>query len=318
VGRYRLIRQLGAGGMAEVHLARVTGEAGFEKLVAVKLLQRWLAANAQIVESFLDEARLASRLSHPNIVQVLDLGKADDDYFIAMEYIEGADLQRLLASCRRRGALVPLRVALQILRHVCDGLAAAHSATDAQGACLGLVHRDVKCANVFVARSGAVKIGDFGIAKANQADRQHKTQTGQIKGTTAYMAPEHRLGREVDRRADIFGVGAIGYELLTGKQINLDLLTLMEFGREGWPHLEPPSSVRAEIPKEIDEVLWKALAYEKEARYASCDEMEEALDALVQRFALNASDKAVAHWIEAELAVVEAPTALPEQSNPRT
>ncbi|HEX2569988.1 MAG TPA: serine/threonine-protein kinase [Polyangia bacterium] len=303
IGRYTLLRTLGSGGMAEVHLARATGEAGFEKQVALKLLQSWLARNPLAVEHFLNEARLASRLTHPNIVQIIDLGKAGDDYFIAMEYIDGADLERLIRGCRERGVQIPLRVALHVLRRVCDGLGAAHSAADASGKPLDLVHRDVKSANVFVARNGAVKIGDFGIAKANQLSRMFQTEVGQVKGTAAYMAPEHRQGQPVDRRADIYGVGAIGYELLTCTEINLDLVALAHLGRQGWPHLTPPSQLRPEIPAELDALLWKALAYDKEERYPTCEAMEEEIEEVAQRHGLLASDKLVAQWVEAELLV---------------
>jgi hypothetical protein len=301
IGRYMLVRPLGSGGMAEVHLARSTGEAGFEKQVALKLLQSWLARNPLAVEHFLNEARLASRLTHPNIVQIIDLGKAGDDYFIAMEYIDGADLDRLVRGCRERGVQIPLRVALHILRRICDGLGAAHSACDASGQPYELVHRDVKSANVFVARNGAVKIGDFGIAKANQQSRLYHTEVGQVKGTAAYMAPEHRQGLPVDRRADIYGVGAIGYELLTCTEINLDLVALAHLGRQGWPHLTPPSQVRPEIPPDLDAVIWKALAYDKDERYPTCEAMEEEIEEISQRHGLVASDKLVAQWVEAEL-----------------
>ena len=303
IGRYTLLRTLGSGGMAEVHLARASGEAGFEKQVALKLLQSWLARNPLAVEHFLNEARLASRLTHPNIVQIIDLGKADDDYFIAMEYIDGADLERLIRGCRERGVQLPLRVALHILRRICDGLGAAHSACDASGKPLDLVHRDVKSANVFVARNGAVKIGDFGIAKANQTSRMFQTEVGQVKGTAAYMAPEHRQGLPVDRRADIYGVGAIGYELLTCTEINLDLVALAHLGKQGWPHLTPPSQLRPEIPPELDAIIWKALAYEKDERYPTCEAFEEEIEELSQRHGLVASDKLVAQWVEAELLI---------------
>jgi len=306
VGRYTIIRPLGQGGMAEVFLARSSGEAGFEKLVALKVLHKQLASQPIVVEHFLDEARLASRLTHPNVVQIIDLGKADDEYFIAMEYIEGADLERLLETAERRGAPVPLPVALTIVRRICDGLHSAHTAVDADGKPLDLVHRDVKAANVFVAKNGVVKVGDFGIAKANLASRVNRTEVGQVKGTAAYMSPEHRIGRPVDRRADLYAVGAIAYELFTGTFINLDLERLAVHGREGWPHLTPMTQLRPELPPELDAIIWKALSYERDDRYADCAAMEAALEEVANRNPPIASDKTVAQWVERELATVSA------------
>ncbi len=301
LGRYQIIRPLGAGGMAQVFLARVQGEAGFEKQVALKIMHRELAQQQKAVEHFLDEARLASRLTHPNIVQITDLGKVDNDYFIAMEYIDGCDLDQLLRGARERGVQVPVRIALTIVRKVCDGLHAAHTATDANGAPLELVHRDVKCENVMMSRAGAVKIADFGIAKANQ-QTPHRTQIGEVKGTAAFMAPEHRTGQKVDRRADEYGVGAIAYVILTGAEINLDLAQLAHLGRQGWPHLTPPTQVRSELPAELDAIVFKALSFEKDDRYADCAALEDALEAVATKHGLNASDKQLAAWVEGELA----------------
>jgi serine/threonine-protein kinase len=305
VGRYTIVRRLGSGGMAEVFLARVTGEAGFEKLVALKVLHKVFAAEANVVEHFLDEARLASRLTHPNIVQIADLGKAGDEYFIAMEYIEGADLELLLDRCREQGRPVELRVALHILRKICDGLHAAHTASGADGKPLDLVHRDVKSANMFVARNGVVKIGDFGIAKANVA-RVNKTEIGTVKGTAEYMAPEHRIGQPIDKRADLYAVGAIAYEILSGQPINLDLAVLADKGKAGWPHLPKLTTVRPELPAALDDIVFRALAYEKEARYSSCLELEEAFEAVANQAGAVGSDKLVAQWVETVLGAPDA------------
>ena len=303
-GRYNILRRLGSGGMAEVFLARVSGEAGFEKKVALKIIHKHLAMHAQVVDHFLDEARLASQISHPNIVQIIDLGKANDDYFIAMEYIDGYDLDTLMEMSQVRGALVPARVALSILRKICDGLHAAHTAVDAEGKPLEMVHRDVKAENVLVSRVGEIKVTDFGIAKANV--RAAKTQIGMVKGTAAYMAPEQRIGQSVDRRADVYGVGAIAYELLSGQDINLDLATLAHLGREGWPHLPPLSQHRPDLPPEIDKIVFKALAYDKEDRWPSCQAFEEALEQYAIRHNLVGSDKLVAQWVEQEISHIEA------------
>jgi serine/threonine-protein kinase len=172
------------------------------------------------------------------------------------------------------------------------------------------VHRDVKAANVFVARNGAVKVGDFGIAKIASATRTAKTEIGEVKGTAAYMAPEQRVGEDVDARADVYAVGAICYELLTGREINLDLAMLAHLGREGWPHLAPPSQVRPGLPPELDALVFRAMAFERGDRFASCEELDEALADVVSRHDLHATEKVIARWIAEELAApAVAPTA---------
>ena len=232
-------------------------------------------------------------------MQIIDLGKAGEDYFIAMEFVDGVDLAELMLQVRGRGDVTPIPVALAILRKVCRGLHAAHTATSSDGEPLELVHRDVKAENVMISRQGEVKVSDFGIAKARV--RQASTRTGQVKGTAAYMAPEHRLGEEVDRRADIYGVGALAYELLTGSEINLDFEMLAHKGIDGWPHLPKPSAVRPALPAEIDVIVWKALSFDRKERYASCEEIEEALDQVAALHNLVAGDRHVVAWIEREI-----------------
>jgi serine/threonine-protein kinase len=255
-----------------------------------------------VVEHFLDEARLASRLTHPNIVQIDDLGRAGEEYFIAMELVDGADLGRLLEVCRGRGLQVPLRVALAVLRKICDGLHAAHTALGADGKPLELVHRDVKSANVFVAKNGVVKVGDFGIAKAVLPSRVHKTEVGVVKGTAAYMAPEHRLGEEIDRRADLYAVGAIAYEMLSGQPVNLDLVQLLAKGREGWPHLSRLVEVRPDVPAALDAIVFRCLAYDRDERFPDCAALEEALEQVANAAGQVAGEKQVAQWVEQVLA----------------
>jgi serine/threonine-protein kinase len=286
--------------MAEVLLARASGEAGFEKLLALKVIHPHLGRDVVAIEHFLDEARIVSGLTHPNVVQIVDLGRVGEDYYIAMEYVEGRDLHSLLEGARARKQPAPLRVALAILRKLCDGLHAAHTAVGQDGHPLGIVHRDVKGANVLLSRAGAVKIGDFGIAKANQ--QIHKTELGQTKGTAAYMAPEQRMGKVVDRRADVFAVGALAFELLTGSEVNLDLANLFHLGTEGWPHLPLPSQLRPDLPKELDGIVFKALAFEPEQRYPDCAALEEELERVVAAHGAAASEKQIAQWVDGELA----------------
>jgi serine/threonine-protein kinase len=291
--------------MADVFLARYRGEAGFEKLVALKVMHAHLARNTRAVELFLDEARLAARVVHPNVVQIQDLGKIGTDYVIVMEFVEGVDLEKLLMSARAGGRQVPLPVALGILRRICDGLNAAHRAVAADGTRLNIVHRDVKSANVLVSRQGAVKVVDFGIAKA--AQQSHLTVAGETKGTPSMMAPEQRVGETVDVRADVYSVAAVGYELVTGAGVNLDLAALAHLGIDNWPHLPRPSEVRPGIPEELDPVLLGAMSFDREKRPADCAVFEATCEAIAERHNLSASDKDIARWVDAELTLLRLP-----------
>ncbi|HVV85852.1 MAG TPA: serine/threonine-protein kinase, partial [Kofleriaceae bacterium] len=285
---------------------------GFARRIALKVLQPHMARRPEAVAYFLNEARLAARLTHPCIVQVFDLGKAGDDYYIAMEYVDGADLDRLLRSIRARGGRVPAAIALAILRRVCDGLHAAHTARGDDGAPLNIIHRDVKTANVLVSSEGAVKVGDFGIARAATGART--TSVGQTRGTVEVMAPEQRAGEELDARADVYGVAALGYELLSGAPVNLDLAILLQYGLEGWPHLPPLARARPELPAELDAILFGALAFEANDRPASCAALEEQLAAVVARHGLAAGEKDLAAWLAGEREQLFAAPATPAAS----
>jgi hypothetical protein len=299
IGRWEVVRRLGSGGMADVYLAQARGDGGFEKLVAIKVMHSHLARTQRAVDHFLDEARLAARIQHPNVVAIQDLGKIGSDYVIVMEYVEGVDLERLLMSARQGERPVPLEIGLGILCRICDGLDAAHNATAPDGSPLGIVHRDVKSANVLVSRQGGVKVVDFGIAKA--ATQVHHTVAGETKGTPSMMAPEQRVGEQVDVRADVYSVAAVGYELVTGHGVNLDLAALAHLGVDNWPHLPLPSSLRASLPHELDEILLQAMAFERDRRPANCATFEASVQAVMKANNLIASDKDIARWIDSEL-----------------
>ncbi|MDQ3365827.1 MAG: protein kinase [Myxococcota bacterium] len=305
IGRWELLRRLGSGGMADVFLAHSKGEAGFEKLVAIKVMHSHLARNTRAVEHFLDEARLAARIHHPNVVGIQDLGKIGEDYVIVMDYVEGVDLERLLASARDTERAVPLDIGLAILCRICDGLNAAHRATSPDGTPLNMIHRDVKSANVLVSRQGGVKVVDFGIAKA--ATQVHHTVAGETKGTPSMMAPEQRIGEQVDIRADVYSLAAVAFEVLTGRAVNLDLATLAHLGIENWPHLPPPSTLRADLPPELDGILLTAMAYDRERRPADCLVFEETLEGVMKRHGMAVSDKDIARWVEGELKLMVPP-----------
>jgi serine/threonine-protein kinase len=294
IGRYSLLEPLGSGGSAHVFLARASGPGGFTKRVALKVLRRELAGESDMVTQLMAEARLAAELSHPNIVQTLDLGVGDDCY-IAMEYVDGADLKRLVEVSRRRRERPPLAVALHIVRSVCEGLHAAHTAVDASGFPLCAAHRDVKLANILISRHGAVKVGDFGIALM-RATHFLPSRFDQAKGTPQYMPPEQLATQTVDARADVYGVGAVAYQLFTGHRIDLDPLRLRGLGREGWPHLPPMRQLCPELPHELDEIVRYALAYSPDERFASCAALARALATVATRYRLAASEPEVAAW----------------------
>jgi tRNA A-37 threonylcarbamoyl transferase component Bud32 len=305
IGRWEIIRRLGSGGMADVYLAQAKGEAGFEKLVAIKVMHPHLARNQRAVEHFLDEAKLAARIHHPNVVAIQDLGKIGNDYVIVMDYVEGVDLERLLMSARAAGRQVPIEVALGILCRICDGLNAAHHATNPDGTPLGIIHRDVKSANVLVARQGQVKVVDFGIAKA--ATQVHQTIAGETKGTPSMMAPEQRVGELVDVRADVYSVAAVGFELVSGHQVNLDLAALAHLGVDNWPHLPLPSSLRPNLPPALDQILLTAMAFERERRPADCATFEAMIERVMKASNLSCSDKDIGRWVDGELRLLTPP-----------
>lgn len=299
IGRWQIVRQLGGGGMAEVYLAQAHGEGGFEKQVAIKVMHPHLARDERTIAHFLDEARLAAGITHQNVVAIQDLGRIGDDYFIVMEYIDGLDLEHLLASARAAGRPIPLNVGLGLLRRICDGLTAAHQAKSPDGQPLDIIHRDVKSANVLVSRQGAVKVVDFGIAKATA--QLHNSFVGETKGTPAMMAPEQRVGSDIDIRVDVYSVGALAYEILTGQPVNVDFVALAHLGVENWPHLPPPSAVRPTLPAELDGIVFGAMAFDRDRRPASCEELESQLERVMHAHQLAASDKDIARWVLDEL-----------------
>ncbi len=303
IGRWEIIKRLGSGGMADVYLARSKGEAGFEKTVAVKVMHPHLARNTRAVDHFLDEARLAVSITHPNVVAIQDLGKIGDDYVIVMEYVDGVDLERLLMNARNGNRPVPIDVGLGILCRICDGLTAAHNALAKDGTPLNIIHRDVKAANVLVSRQGGVKVVDFGIAKA--AQQGHNTVAGETKGTPSMMAPEQRVGEVVDVRADVYSTAAVAFEVLTGHGVNLDLAALAHLGVENWPHLPLPTSLRPQLPAELDGLLLGAMAFERDKRPANCAVLESQLEAIMKQHGLTCSDKDIARWVTSELQLIQ-------------
>ncbi len=279
IGRYELCFELASGGMASVHLARVEGNPGFEKLVALKRIHPHLACEQEYVEMFLDEARIASRITHSNVCSVFDFGEADGEYFIAMEYLVGEPLsrvhRRVLADLDQRDSrLLPMRMA-RIVAQACEGLHAAHELADADGESLHVVHRDVSADNLFVTYDGATQVVDFGIAHARQ--RVHNSEAGQVKGTFPYMAPEQMTSAVVDRRVDVWALGTVLWELLTLRKLFLRESDVNTMYAVLSGEIKPPSAHRSELSADLDEIVLKALQRSPDERWQSAREMGKAL-----------------------------------------
>ena len=275
-GPYRLVRQIAVGGMAEIHLAKTKGIAGFEKYVALKMIHPNFAEDEQFIQMLVDEAKIAVQLNHGNIAQTFDLGRVGDTYYITMEYIDGADLYKLL----RRGSEVELEMPLDVCafvgKEVASALDHAHRKKDHAGKSLGIVHRDVSPQNVLISYSGEVKLVDFGIAKATMKARQ--TAAGVIKGKYYYMSPEQAWGDPIDFRSDIFSAGIVLYEMLTGQMLYLeeDLHKLLDMARRA--EIAPPSTLRRGIPPQLERIVMHALTKEPGERYQSAGDFATDLE----------------------------------------
>ena len=276
-GQYTLLDRIAVGGMAEVWKARMRGVEGFQKTVAIKKILPHMTDNSEFVGMFIDEAKLAAQLSHPNIVHIYDLGKIGRDYYIAMEYVEGKDLRSLLNSARRRGMRLPLGLALLIAARVASALDYAHRKRDYENVEMGLVHRDVSPQNVLLTLEGDVKLCDFGIAKA--VSKASHTLVGALKGKLQYMSPEQAWGRPVDARSDLFSLGAVLFEMLTGERLfsGDSEMSVLESVRQG--KTRTPRQVDPSIPAEVDEIVARAIAIDPEARFQTAGEMKQRLEA---------------------------------------
>jgi serine/threonine protein kinase len=212
--RYRVVERLAAGGMAEVFVGDAMSVQGFKKRVAIKRVLPHLASNENFIGMFLDEARLGARMNHANIVSVLDIGAADNTYFIVMEYVDGANLKTIIEVLLKQGRPVPMKEAVYIAMEACRGLSYAHELCDDDGNDLDIVHRDISPPNILISKRGEVKVTDFGLAKAST--QLEKTDPGVVKGKFSYLAPEAALGDAVDERADLFAMGIVLWEMIAG------------------------------------------------------------------------------------------------------
>ncbi len=272
VGRYALFEEIASGGMAAVHYGRLVGPVGFSRTVAIKALHAQYAKDADFIAMFLDEARLVSRIRHPNVVPTLDVVQEGPELLIVMEYVEGETLSRLLRTCRAEDQLAPLPIVATILVGVLHGLHAAHEATGANGSPLNIVHRDVSPQNILVGTDGVPRILDFGVAKATQ--RSQSTRDGQLKGKIGYMAPEQILSDTVDRRCDIFAAGVVLWEALAGRRL-FDGETDVRVMQRILAADVPPSGCAR---PELDAICMRALSTEPGRRFPTARDMALAIE----------------------------------------
>jgi serine/threonine protein kinase len=275
-GRYLLLARIKRGGMAEVYRAKVMGTEGFEKVVAIKRILPHLAADPDFVAMFIDEAKLVALLNHRNICPVIELGRCKDGLYIVMEYVWGVDVRQVLATLAGRGQLVPLPLVAYMVARVAEGLDYAHRRRDPTGAALKIVHRDVSPQNVLVSFDGEVKVIDFGIARA--AERSTQTRAGTFKGKFAYMSPEQARGRELDQRSDVFSLGIVLHELITGRRLFAAPNDMDTLERVRHDEIKAPRRPFDDVPGELIAIAMKALARNPGYRYQWAKELQEALD----------------------------------------
>lgn len=295
-GKYTLVDRIAVGGMAEIFLARQAGLEGFEKTIVIKRIRPHLSKQPNFVKMFLNEAKLAAQLNHPNIVQIYDLGKINESYFIAMEYIFGRDMRRIIPKADALGIPFPMVYALKIASSVCEGLYYAHQRADLYGHALHIVHRDVTPENIFVSFDGTVKVLDFGIAKA--ANQIEQTRAGEIKGKLSYMSPEQCMGKQLDNRSDLFSLGVVLYEWLTGFKLFTgdSEVAILKSITEG--KIYAPSYFKADIPEAVEAILMKALEKDRERRYQTAWEMQYDLDQFLSQYEFTPSNIHLSNFLK--------------------
>ena len=276
VGRYELLLEIASGGMATVYVGRQHGAGGFERLVAIKRMHPHIGAEPELAASFMDEARIASLIRHPNVVNVQDVHDAEGEHLLVMDYVDGPSLANVMRAARKRKERISRPAAIRILIDALAGLHAAHEITNMDGLPLGVVHRDATPHNLLLGTDGTVRLTDFGIAKA--AERSVHTATGLAKGKFRYMAPEQARGGAIDRRVDVFAMGIVSWELLTGErlfQAENDAQILLEVAEGKY---RTPSSVDPSIPAELERIVMRALAPSPNDRWPTAAAMADALE----------------------------------------
>jgi eukaryotic-like serine/threonine-protein kinase len=292
VGRYTILGKIASGGMATVHLGRLAGPLGFSRTVAIKRMLPNFSGDPEFVSMFLDEARLAARIRHPNVVPTLDVVAERGELFLVMEYVQGETLARLLHRTSKAGMRIPLPVVGAIFSGALHGLHAAHEARDEHGEPLSIVHRDMSPQNIIVGNDGVARVLDFGVAKA--AGQLYSTHAGELKGKIPYMAPELLKGAKPSRRSDLFSTSVVFWEALTGERLfegpgEMALLKLV-----GDCNIEPPSARVQDLPPGLDDVVMRGLEKQPEQRYPTAKAMASAIEECFQ----VAIPSAVASWVE--------------------
>ena len=297
-GRYKIVKRIASGGMGEVFLARQLGPAGFEKLIVIKRIRADRVEDDEAIDSFLQEARLSARLSHPNIVQIFDLGKVRDEYFLTMEYVEGLDLRTIMSLQKTMGTSTPVGIACRIVSDLCQALQAAHTHRDASGEERPIIHRDISPGNVLISLDGVAKLTDFGIAKAGDSDLQ--TKSGVIKGTMRYIAPEMLRGprtKALHPRIDVYGAGVLLYEVLTGSVL---------FSGESWVHtlraiLRQPlprlSEQRPGISLALERTFEQAVARNPKLRFQTARDFQDDLNDAMDESGFQVTNRVLADWV---------------------
>ena len=295
-GRYELLKRLAGGGMGEVYLARQRGIDGFQKLLVIKTLLPHLCEDEEFITMFKDEARVTAQLIHPNICQVFEFEQVSGVFYMAMEYLRGEDLRRLWKACEQRGT--PLRVPLicRVIADAAAGLDFAHSLRDNKGEPYNIVHRDISPQNILVTFEGGVKVIDFGVAKA--AGRAQHTRTGALKGKYSYMSPEQVAGAEVDGRSDIFALGIVLHELLTGRRLFKADSDVQTLARVRECVVAPPSRLNPQLPAGVDQIVLKALAKNPDDRYATAQEFRLAIEDWLIQGRMSASSAHLAEFLK--------------------
>lgn len=297
-GKYTLLRKLAKGGMAEIYLAIQKSVAGFEKLLVIKRILPAMNQDGAFIEMLLHEARIAATLSHPNIVQIFDVGQADGQYFIAMEHVHGEDLRSIVRQMKKKAVLeFPLEHALAIVLGTCAGLAYAHEKRDLDGSHLAIVHRDISPQNVVVTFTGDVKIVDFGIAKSDGRIGE-QTKSGKLKGKVPYMSPEQARGEDIDGRSDIFATGTMLFELTTGRRLfkgQSEYETLKLICERDYPR---PSDIHPDYPPELEAIVLRALAKDPADRYQSAREMQADIEAFIRSHRIAVSSLALNQFMQ--------------------
>ena len=297
--RFELIAEIASGGMATVYLGRLSGAGGFQRFVAIKRLHPHLAGDEEFVQMFLDEARLAARLHHPNVVPILEIGESPQGYYLVMEYVEGDTLARILARSAQAGLMLPPKVSMRVCVDTITGLHVAHEMKDDDQNPLNIVHRDVSPQNILIGMDGSARITDFGVARATT--RLSTTRTGQLKGKLAYMAPEQARGTEVDRRADIFAMGIVIWECLAQKRLFKGEGEADTLNRVLYEPIPSCKLANPDVPAALEAVVMKALDRNRDKRFDTASDLGDALEKAARDAGWLGNHKDVAAHLESVL-----------------